>query len=129
MECGSLKSLPSCSYAGAYLPGLILLCLSLRSKSFTIGLQVMYDDSEIESDYPGIMYGILDSHGQYGSAEFWDQSESPEGSPNATAQYEGDSALLANTSTQQQQQQQQRLLASADVACSSSRLQVLMCHT
>ena len=62
------------------------------------------DDSETESDDSRLMPGILDKHGQYDSADYWDQAESPEASPTASLDHASHSATQADSCAQQPQQ-------------------------
>ena len=93
-----VKLVHGCAFACAGPPRLILLCVSVRSDFWEDSLQIMSDDSETESDDPGVMSSILDSHGQYDSAEIWDQPDSSVGISSAMPQHEGKSALHANSS-------------------------------
>ena len=60
------------------------------------------DDSETESGDSRVTSGILDKHGHYDSADYWDQAESPEASPTASVHHASHSASQADSCAQQQ---------------------------
>ena len=101
-----VKLVHSCAFACAGPPRLVLLCVSVQSDFWEDSLQTMSDDSETESDDsetesedPRVMSGILDSHGEYDSAEIWDQPDNSVGISSAMPQHEGKSALHASSNS------------------------------
>lgn len=81
-------------------------CVCLQSALSQEGSDTMSDDSDAESSHSGMTSGILDKHGHYDSAEYWDQPESSEGRPSASLHHFSlSSASQADGSAQQLQQE------------------------